>query len=85
VRKLLTHCSNPFQYKAASSIFSQDFERQKGNVFFMVALNAEDQLRQRMAWALSQILVVNQVRHALYHLMFARVMYEFSDPSPVWQ
>jgi hypothetical protein len=32
--------------------------RQREYVWTMVALNAEDQLRQRVAWALSQILVV---------------------------
>lgn len=31
---------------------------QKSNVWNMIALSAQDQLRQRMAWALSQILVV---------------------------
>ena len=38
--------------------------RQKKDVWNMIALNEEDQLRQRMAWALSQILVVTpkQVR-----------------------
>jgi len=33
-------------------------ERQREYVWTMVGLNAEDQLRQRVAWALSQILVV---------------------------
>ena len=32
--------------------------RQKTNVWNMIALSAQDQLRQRLAWALSQILVV---------------------------
>ena len=38
--------------------------KQKKDVWNMIALNEEDQLRQRMAWALSQILVVTpkQVR-----------------------
>jgi uncharacterized protein (DUF1800 family) len=31
---------------------------QKSNVWNMIALSAQDQLRQRMAWALSQILVI---------------------------
>jgi len=31
---------------------------QKSNVWNMIALSAKDQLRQRMAWALSQILIV---------------------------
>ena len=34
------------------------FERQRGVVWTMVVLSAKDQLRQRMAWALSQIFVV---------------------------
>ena len=33
-------------------------QTQKKDVWNMIALNKEDQLRQRMAWALSQILVV---------------------------
>ena len=35
-----------------------DIERQKKNVWSMIALSASDQLRQKTAWALSQILVV---------------------------
>eukprot|EP00804_Cyclotella_cryptica_P014145 CCRYP_005584-RA/>CCRYP_005584-RA protein AED:0.03 eAED:0.03 QI:259/1/1/1/0.94/0.9/20/117/3951 len=38
-------------------------ERQREYIWTMVGLNAEDQLRQRVAWALSQILVV--VRSAI--------------------
>jgi uncharacterized protein (DUF1800 family) len=33
---------------------------QKSNVWNMIALSVQDQLRQRMAWALSQILVVSE-------------------------
>ena len=33
-------------------------EGQKSDVWNMIALQGDDQLRQRMAWALSQILVV---------------------------
>lgn len=60
-------CLYPFiksnlQYHLANGINS-DWESQKKNIWSMVALESEDQLRQRMAWALSQILVVapNQV------------------------
>jgi len=38
---------------------------QKGDVFFNVVLNAQDQLRQRVAFALSQILVVVDVATAI--------------------
>ena len=39
------------------------WESQKKDIWSMIALENDDQLRQRMAWALSQILVVtpNQV------------------------
>ena len=36
-----------------------DFMKQKRIVWTEIALNAKDQLRQRVAWALSQILVVS--------------------------
>ena len=44
--------------------FFDGFGKQKGNVWSQIALEAKDQLRQRVAWALSQLLVVtpNQVR-----------------------
>lgn len=35
-----------------------DLQRQREFVWTMVGLNAEDQLRQRVAWALSQLLVI---------------------------
>jgi hypothetical protein len=38
---------------------TEDFTRQKRIVWTEVGLSAEDQLRQRVAWALSQILVVS--------------------------
>ena len=43
-------------------------QTQKKDVWNMIALNNQDQLRQRMAWALSQILVVTpkQVQYACF-------------------
>ena len=35
------------------------FQEQKKDIWFDIALNGEDQLRQRVAWALNQILVVS--------------------------
>jgi hypothetical protein len=48
----------------ARSGFFGGFGNQKGNVWSQIALEANDQLRQRISWALSQIFVVtpNQVR-----------------------
>jgi uncharacterized protein (DUF1800 family) len=54
---------------------------QKKNLWNAIAISAEDQLRQRMAWALSQILVVtpNQIQnqeateiYANYYDIFVR-------------
>lgn len=44
--------------------FDTDHGNQKKNVWTMIALESSDQLRQRVAWALSQILVISptQVR-----------------------
>jgi hypothetical protein len=59
--------TNRFKFfETASSVFNNGFGRQKENVWSMVALEAPDQLRQRVAWALSQILVVtpNQIDNA---------------------
>ncbi len=39
--------------------FPKDLERQRESVWYMVALESPDQLRQRMAWALSQILAIS--------------------------
>ena len=54
--------TNTFTYNYDQNM--QDPHRQKKDVWNMIALTKEDQLRQRMAWALSQIVVVtpNQVR-----------------------
>lgn len=38
---------------------NQAFDKQKNSVWYTIALTAEDQLRQRVAWALSLILVVS--------------------------
>jgi hypothetical protein len=60
---------------------SDDLRNQKKNLWNTVALWAEDQLRQRMAWALSQILVItpNQINnkeateiYANYYDIFVR-------------
>ncbi len=40
------------------SIFASLVTRQKTNVWAMVAMEAPDQLRQRVAWALAQLLVI---------------------------
>ena len=53
-----------FQLEGTTSSKSDtDLSRQKESVWYMVALDSGDQLRQRMACALSQILVIspNQV------------------------
>ena len=44
--------------------FNNEYADQKKSVWMMTALESEDQLRQRVAWALSQILVItpNQIR-----------------------
>lgn len=46
----------------ASSVFFGKYDKQKVNVFFLTALKGRDQLRQRMAFALSQIFVVTQLQ-----------------------
>ena len=53
-------------FETGSSVFFNGHGRQKENVWSMVALDAPDQLRQRVAWALSQIFVVtpNQIDNA---------------------
>ncbi len=59
--------ANRFKFfETASSVFFNGFGRQRENVWSMIALEAPDQLRQRVAWALSQILVVtpNQIDNA---------------------
>ena len=50
-------------WETANGVFYPGFGNQKSNLWAMVALEAPDQLRQRVAWALSQILVVtpNQI------------------------
>lgn len=57
---------NTFNFLGSSGgfKFDEDYEMQKGNTWSMIALESDDQLRQRMAWALSQILAIspNQVR-----------------------
>ncbi len=56
--------NNTFHYGETTNIkFGEEMQRQKKNVWNMIALSSEDQLRQRVAWALSQILVVtpNQI------------------------
>ena len=60
---------NIFRFKGIGNVKAKskkDLERQKSNVWSMVALESSDQLRQRTAWALSQILVIspNQVSNA---------------------
>ena len=59
--------NNPLGANTFSFPYNANFEytdRQKSDVWNMIALSKDDQLRQRMAWALSQILVVtpSQVR-----------------------
>jgi hypothetical protein len=39
----------------------------RSNVFYNIALKAQDQLRQRVAWALAQIFVVNDKNQGLTH------------------
>ena len=46
-------------YLSGATKFLTDFGRQKRNVWSMIALESPDQLRQRMAWALSQILAIS--------------------------
>ena len=43
-------------YESGREVF--DYGEQKGNVWAQIALEANDQLRQRIAWAFSQILVI---------------------------
>jgi hypothetical protein len=59
---------NGVGYIKAKSI--EDLERQKSNVWSMIALESSDQLRQRTAWALSQILAIspNQVSNTCNHV-----------------
>jgi hypothetical protein len=57
---------NAFRFRGLSNFLTksvEDHKTQKSNVWSMVALESSDQLRQRMAWALSQILAIspNQV------------------------
>jgi len=51
-------------YENGRSVFHFGLGKQKGNVWAQIALEADDQLRQRVAWAFSQILVITpyQVR-----------------------
>lgn len=43
--------------------------KQKSDVWNMIALESSDQLRQRMAWALSQILVITSSQVNSYKLL----------------
>ena len=59
--------NDPFKLNTFTFHYNENVEyadRQKKDVWNMIAMNEGDQLRQRMAWALSQILVVSpsQVR-----------------------
>jgi len=53
-------------YPSSSSVFINNYSNQPGNVFVMTALESQDQLRQRVAWALAQtfVVTVNQVSAA---------------------
>ena len=64
---------NIFRFKGIGNVKAKskkDLERQKSNVWSMVALESSDQLRQRMGWALSQILAIspNQVSNTCNHV-----------------
>ena len=57
--------NNMFRMPLSSrAVFASGLGKQKGNAWSQIALEANDQLRQRVAWALSQLLVVTpkQVR-----------------------
>ena len=58
--------SSIFQFKESTDIKGNaDFASQKKSVWTMIAMNSNDQLRQKVAWALSQILVItpNQIQN----------------------
>ena len=58
--------SSVFQFKESTDVKGNaEFASQKKSVWTMIAMNSIDQLRQRVAWALSQILVItpNQIRN----------------------
>ncbi len=56
-----------YQAKSAAAGFAfQSGRRSTGRIWFQNAVNGPDQLRQRVAWALSQIMVVPQVSLANY-------------------
>ena len=59
-------------FKSVANFINTDWESQKKHVWSMIALESNDQLRQRMAWALSQILIVtpNQVRANLIGVIY---------------
>jgi len=62
--------SNIFHhFPTSSSNWYHNYPHQKSNVFFMIALESNDQLRQRVAWALAQIFVVtpNQIDNSDEH------------------
>jgi len=51
--------NNMFRMPLSSrAVFASGLGKQKGNAWSQIALEANDQLRQRVAWALSQLLVV---------------------------
>lgn len=54
----------------------EDAYKQKKDVWNMIALTEADQLRQRMAWALSQIIVVtpNQVSISFNITLFSAIL-----------
>lgn len=56
---LLHGAFDSYNRKLLQSTSSADFTRQKQIVWTTVALNSSDQLRQRVAWALAQILVIS--------------------------
>jgi hypothetical protein len=66
---LLTILSSSHYFKGGAIYDPGD---QKSQVWNMIALQSEDQLRQRVAWALSQIIVVTekQVRFFRRKLLF---------------
>ena len=41
---------------------------QRGNVWFMINIDSHDQLRQRMAWALSQTFIINTFNVSILYL-----------------
>lgn len=61
------HLAGTVNYK-----FEEDYAIQKKNVWSMIALTSQDQLRQKMAWALSQILVItpNQIDESGHSEMY---------------